>query len=204
MSTKNKSLRIGLIILAGFVFVAIFTTMVFVYNLKDGLFYKPQHIVEPTADQRTNFDPGSVVELVFQFNKNQNKLHLTRGADQAWDFSDLPQADLPQEEIESAIQLSITLSALAEVVSPYDEAELGFKPPIAKLILTMSDGTTRLIEIGKVNQDQGLYNVRVDSGKPFLADFQTVYSILKIFYLKVLPVAMNDGTPVAPMLTPGK
>jgi hypothetical protein len=204
MSTNKKSLRIGFIILAGFVLVAIFTTMVFVYNLKDGIFYKPQPMVEPTTDQRTNIDPGSVVELEFQFNKNQNKLHLTRGADQAWVFSDLPQTDLPQEEIESAIQLSITLSALAEVVSPYDEAELGFKPPIAKLTLTMSNGTTRLIEIGKVNQDRGLYNVRVDSSKPFLADFQTVYSILKIFYLKVLPVAMNNGTPVAPMLTPGK
>jgi hypothetical protein len=204
MSTKNKSLRIGLIILAGFLLVAIFTTIVFVYNLKDGLFYKPQPIVEPTADQRTKIDPGSVVELEFQFNKNQNKLHLTRGANQAWEFTDLPEADLPQEEIESVIQLSTTLSALAEVGLPYDEAQLGFKPPIANLILTMSDGTTRLIEIGKVNQDRGLYNVRVDSGKPFLADFQTVYSILKIFYLKVLPVAMKDGTLVTPMLTPGK
>jgi hypothetical protein len=204
MSTKNKSLRIGLIILAGFVIIAIFTTMVFVYNLKDGLFYKQQPIVEPTADQRTKIDPGSVVELEFQFNKNQNKLHLARGSDQAWDFSDLPETDLPQEEIESAIQLSTTLSALAEVESPYDEAELGFKPPIAKLILTIADGTTRSIEIGKVNQDQGLYNVRVDSGKPFLADFQTVYSILKIFYLKVLPVTMKDGTPITPILTPGK
>lgn len=142
----------------------------------------------------------SITEMIFVFNQDANELHLIKDVDSRWVLVDDPTKSLPQAEIEQMLDLVSGISKNSEIQGPEDPIKLGFDPPVARLTMVFSTGDSELLEIGKVDKDSGQYNIRKNSGKPFLADFQTIYRILKTFYLKVLPVALSGEKDL--LLTP--
>jgi hypothetical protein len=203
MLPLNKNQRIIFYILTGVILLAIILTSVFILNIKEGIFPDKKPLASETITPRAQIDPAEIIKIDFLFNQNHDKLNLVRGEDGFWVLVDQPEKQLPQDEIENVLKLVAGLSPVPGDQGSSNSANLGLVPPVAGLTLSSKNGTTSLIEIGKVDQNSGLYNVRVDSGTPFLADFQTIYMILKTFYLKVLPVSLQDSA-ATPVLTPTK
>ena len=141
-------------------------------------------------------DPGKIIKIDFVFNQNKDNIHLIRDAAKGWILADQSDKTLPQDQMDLALNLLMNLSAVSDVPADIKREQLGLDPPIAKVTLFLSDGWERVLDIGKLDHASGLYFVRIDGEKPFLTDFDTVYSILKIFYLKVLPVSLTkDSVP---------
>jgi hypothetical protein len=130
-------------------------------------------------------------EMIFLFNKNANEIHLIKGENGNWIFDEDSLKQSPQEDIGRMLRLFSSIQNKNAPLSPVVPGELGLEPPVAQLSLVFSSGDSQLLEIGKVDKETGKYNVRMNSGQPFQADFQTIYGILRTFYLKVLPVVLN-------------
>jgi hypothetical protein len=99
---------------------------------------------------------------------------------------------LPQENIVRMLQLFASIQNKNALPGPVVPGELGLEPPVAQLTFVFSSGDSQLLEIGKVDKETGKYNVRMNSSQPFKAEFQTIYGILKTFYLKELPIVLNS------------
>jgi hypothetical protein len=135
-----------------------------------------------------------IKEMTFLFNKNANEIHMIKKEDGNWILYEDSSKLLPQEDIVRMLQLFASIQKKNALPGPVVPGELGLEPPVAQLNLVFSSGDSQLLEIGKVDKSTGKYNIRMDSGQPFLADFETIYGILKTFYLKVLPVVLNGDS----------
>ena len=132
-----------------------------------------------------------IKDMIFLFNKNADEIHLKKAEDGNWILCDDPTKLLPQEDIGRMLMLFSSIQNNNALPGPIVPGELGLEPPVAQLTLVFSSGDSQLLEIGKVDKETGKYNIRMNSGQPFQADFQTIYGILKTFYLKVLPVELT-------------
>jgi hypothetical protein len=135
-----------------------------------------------------------IKEMTFLFNKNANEIHMIKKEDGNWILYEDSSKLLPQEDIVRMLQLFASIQKKNALPGPVVPGELGLEPPVAQLNLVFSSGDSQLLEIGKVDKSTGKYNIRMDSGQPFQADFETIYGILKTFYLKVLPVVLNGDS----------
>ncbi len=192
MLPANKNQRNVLFLIAGGILLALILTFTFVINIREGIFPNKSPQTSASLSPVAEIDFANYSKIEFVFNNDMEKLNLIRGNDGSWVLVDHPERPLPQEEIQKVLMMAVGLSKVSEMNSSMVFTDRGLNPPIARLSLYTNDGSTRFIEIGKVDQDSGQYNIRIDSGNPILADFQTIYMILKIFYMKVLPVSLQD------------
>jgi hypothetical protein len=163
-----------------------------IFSIKDGLFPGSDPIHSTTIEEKPPVESSEINHIEFEFNQGNDKISLIRSSESNWIFQDQPQKIIPQDEIELIFSLYNKLSVISETALPADLSRLGLDPPVARLSLTSTDGSILTLEIGKLDRDSGLYFVKEDSSQPYMADFQTVYNILKTFYLKILPITLSE------------
>lgn len=189
---KNKRLTTVLVAMLSIIFLAVVITTVSIINIKEGIFPNSKTIPTVQIDSKKYLDPMEIIAIEFIFNQDKDKIHMIQNPDGLWILKDRPDKILSQDVIASIFSLLNNLSVISTTSGPIDPSKLGLDPATARLLIKSKDGSLTEMEIGKVDQQSGLYFVRENSGSPFLADYQTTYRLLKIFYLKILPVALSE------------
>ena len=184
-----KYILIGAI---GIIFFAVLLITASIFSIKDGLFPGSDPILSTTIEEKPPVNSSETNNIEFVFNQGNDKLSLIRSSEGTWIFQDQPHKIIPQVVIDAVFSHYNNLSVISETALPADLSQLGLDPPVARLSLTSDDGSIFTLEIGKLDRESGLYFVKEDSSQPYMADFQTIYNILKTFYLKILPIALSE------------
>ena len=189
---SNKPIKTILIAMLSIIFLAVVITTVSFLNIKEGIFPNSEIIPTVQIETKNPLDPMVIKEIEFIFNEGNDKIFINRNSDGIWVLKDQPEKNLSQDDVAYIFTLYNNLSVISSTSGPNDLSQLGLDPPTARLLITLKDGSLTELEIGKVDQQSGLYFVRENSGSPYLADYQTIYRLLKTFYLKVLPVVLSE------------
>lgn len=174
------------------IFVAVLLITASIFSIKDGLLSGSDPTHSTAIEEKPPVDSSDTNHIEFEFNQGNDKILLIRSSEGNWIIQDQPQKIIPQDDIEIIFSLYNQLSVISETALPADLSRLGLDPPVARLSLTSDDGSILTLEIGKLDRESGLYFVKEDSRQPYMADFQTIYNILKTFYLKILPIALSE------------
>ncbi len=187
---SNKLIKIVLSAMLSIIFLAVVITTISLLNIKEGIFPNSKIIPTVQIETKSPLDPMEINEIEFIFNQGNDRIFLIHNSDGFWVLKEQPHKNLSQDDVAYIFTLYNNLSVIMSTSGPLDLSQLGLDPPTATLLITSKDGSAAELEIGKVDQQSGLYFVRENSGSPFLADYQTIYRLLRTFYLKILPVAL--------------